>query len=200
MPVLAGVRGTGATADIAVSANGTVIYAPANFSLSSSATVEPVWVTRTGVTTPIDTAWTVGIPSSGTGDARKRLALSPDGHRLSLSILRGGSGVQHDIWVKQLDHAPLTLTRLTFEGNNASPAWTQDGRAVVFASEGSMRSGSVGRRHADGTGDVDTLLKVQRGINYVVITHDTTQFVLGRAGHPPVTSCAGTGAIPSALP
>jgi tRNA A-37 threonylcarbamoyl transferase component Bud32 len=183
-PVLDGVRSNGATADIATSANGTVIYVPGVASSTPSVSVEPIWVTRTGVTTPIDTAWTVGVPSSGTGVADKRLALSPDGHRLALSILRAGSGFEHDIWIKQLDHAPLTLTRLTFEGNNAAPAWTQDGRVVVFASRASMQPGSVRRRRADGTGAEDTLVNLKRGINDVVLTRDTAQFVLGLAGAP----------------
>ena len=75
------------------------------------------------------------------------LALSPDGRQLALSVIEGG---HTDLWIKQLDHGPLT--RLTFEGNiNYRPAWTPDGRSVGFISDRTGRSLPYVAR-ADGSG------------------------------------------------
>ena len=175
MPVLDGVRGSPITSDMTVSANGMVIYVLGG-SAEAAQTVEPVWVTRTGGATPIDTAWMVGIAATAGRNAGKRLAISPDGRRLALNVLHAGSG-DHDVWIKQLDRAPFTLTKITFAGDNANPVWTPNGLSVLYGS-GAHRPASLRRRRADGTGAEDTLLKAPGGIVDVVLTFDTTQFVL----------------------
>jgi serine/threonine-protein kinase len=59
--------------------------------------------------------------------------LSPDGRRLALTV-REGSSV--DIWI--YDPQRDTMTRLTFGGSNQNPAWSPDGRYVVFEGGGGM--------------------------------------------------------------
>jgi serine/threonine-protein kinase len=174
-PVMDGVRvGPTGTVDMAVSANGSAIYVPGS-GRSAIAAVQPVWVTRTGAATPIDTAWTMAFDGNGGNP----LAISADGRRLAVAIDRQGAGTQHDIWIKQLDQAPFTLTKLTFAGDNVGPAWTPDSRMLLFTSAGGNSPGSLRRRRADATGPVDTLLALgAQQIVEVVPTRDTTRFVL----------------------
>jgi serine/threonine-protein kinase len=181
VPVLDGVRIPGSfTADITVSANGTVLYV-AGGALATTGRFQPVWVTRTGATVPVDTGWTVPVTLNQGCSCSGGLALSPDGHRLALSVERGARSGNGDIFVKQLDAVPYALTPLTFTGDGASPVWTADGRSIVYA-EGKGDSDpamAVLRRRADGTGSVDTLMPPgPRGIMEVAATRDSTQFVL----------------------
>ena len=174
-PMMSGVRTSVNAADMVVSANGTAIYV-AGSSGGSNLMVEPVWVTRAGAVTPMDSAWTMNIAQTVNGDA---IALSPDGQRLALTVPRTGLG-DHDIWVKQLDRTSGTLTKLTFEGNNMHPAWTPDGQRVLYAGGGrSLRS-----RRADGTGAVDTLFMSLRGVYSVVLTPDSNTFLLRLSTSP----------------
>jgi hypothetical protein len=179
MPVLEGVRAGASGADMAVSANGTLIYVTGGAVSRSAERYQPVWVTRTGVATAVDTGWTIPLNALGcTCDGG--LALSPDGRRLALNVLR--SGPDGDIYIKQLDATPFALTPLTFKGDNYNPAWTADGRSVLYiGAQGNNAPGSsLFRRRADGTGAVDTLLRSVGGrdIIEVVPTRDTTQFIL----------------------
>jgi serine/threonine-protein kinase len=168
-PMMSGVRTSVNAADMVVSANGTAIYV-AGSSGGSNLMVEPVWVTRAGAATPMDSAWTMNIAQTVNGDA---IALSPDGQRLALTVPRTGL-YGNDIWIKQLDRTSGTVTKLTFEGNNINPRWTPDGQRVLYAGGGrSLRS-----RRADGTGAVDTLFMSLRGVYSVVLTPDSNTFVL----------------------
>ena len=182
-PVLDGVRTGPGGADLAVSANGTLIYVAG----SASGMVEryqPVWITRTGAATAIDSGWTLPLNRTAC-TCIGGLTLSPDGRQLALNVWR--TGVDGDIYIKQLDAAPFAFTPLTFKGNNANPTWTADGRSVMYAeSPTRFTSGNAGgptalvRRRADGTGAVDTLARSTAGRNIIegVPTRDTTQFVL----------------------
>jgi serine/threonine-protein kinase len=168
-PMMSGVRTGINAADMVVSANGTAIYV-AGTSNSGSTLVEPVWVTRAGAVTPMDSAWTMNIAQNLNGNA---IALSPDGQRLALTVARTNSS-QNDIWIKQLDRKLGTLTKLTFEGNNINPVWTPNGQRVLYAGTGrALRS-----RRADGTGAVDTLFMSRHGIYSVVLTPDSNTFIL----------------------
>ena len=168
-PMMSGVRTSVNAADMVVSANGTAIYV-AGSSGGSNLMVEPVWVTRAGTVTPMESAWTMNIAQNLNGNA---IALSPDGQRLALTVPRTGL-YGNDIWIKQLDRTSGTVTKLTFEGNNINPRWTPDGQRVLYAGGGrSLRS-----RRADGTGAVDTLFMSLRGVYSVVLTPDSNTFVL----------------------
>jgi eukaryotic-like serine/threonine-protein kinase len=178
-PVLDGVRiPSCCAADATVSANGTLIYVVGQ-AAAGPVRYQPVWVTRNGTATPIDTAWTIPITQDCTcsGD----ITLSPDGRRLALSVERVAASGNGDVFVKQLDAVPFALMPLTFAGDGASPVWTADGRSIMY-SEGKGDNSQVTallRRRADGTGGVDTLLPPRpRSIIKVVPMPDTTQFIL----------------------
>jgi len=170
--VLTGVRGTPGNADMVVSASGTALYVPGNGMLAVSSDAMPVWVSRSGTATPVDTGWRVGTAFEN----GRTLALSPDGKQLAVMVLR--SGVSSDIWVKQLDRAPFTNTRVTFGGGNANPVWSPDGRSLLFTSGSGERRGFVFRKPADGTGVLDTVVRLARGLNEVVVTPDSTTFLV----------------------
>src|SRR5262249_42393623 len=57
-----------------------------------------------------------------------QLTLSPDGRRLA-GVIADATG--SDVWTVDLDSG--ALTRVTFGGANASPAWTQSG-GLIYAS------------------------------------------------------------------
>ena len=109
-------------------------------------------------------------PQSG-GDAPRRLALvgrsgsvalipgegrvfasprfSPDGRRLALGIIDQAGA--KDVWV--LDIAQRTWSRLTTSGINNRPAWTPDGRRLVYSSNDDLWWIA-----ADGSGRPESLL------------------------------------------
>lgn len=74
-------------------------------------------------------------------------SVSPDGRRLAISVLPGGSN--GDIWVEDLDRG--IRTRLTFgEGDDTGPVWSPDGEWIYFASRGGD-SYDIFRVAADGS-------------------------------------------------
>ena len=97
------------------------------------------WVDRvTGVPRAVDSTW---------DDTEfESFALSPDGSRLAITIGGGGTSLsgasnqaRYDIWLKQMDHGPIS--RLSFGGeDNEDPSWTADGRYVSYCS---LRGGHV---------------------------------------------------------
>jgi serine/threonine-protein kinase len=121
------IRGPGRV-DLAVSKTGLMVYAPGT---GRSALAELVWVGRAGSIEPVDTAWR--RPLIG------RAALSPDGRSAAVTLVNAGVP---QVWVKQLDRGPASL--LT-DAPSGSPAWSPDGRDLIF-----MRDGSVWRGPADG--------------------------------------------------
>jgi len=102
-----------------------------------------VWMSRDGTASEVDPDWT--------GDFLG-IALSPDGTRLAVSERQT---VGQHIWIKQLDRGPVS--RLTFEGSNAEPAWDPNGRSVTFVS---MRTGRsrLFRAPADGSAPSEAML------------------------------------------
>ena len=98
-----------------------------------------VWVDRNGaISRLLDEPGTYANPR-----------LSPDGRRLSLTVLRDGNW---DIWTYDLDRH--VMTRLTFtEALDTEQVWSPDGRELIFSSD---REGSIDalyRKPADGSGE-----------------------------------------------
>jgi len=82
--------------------------------------------------------------------------LSPDGTRLSLTVLRDGNW---DIWVYDLERG--VSTRLTFdEASDTEQIWSPDGEYLVFSSD---RNGAdnLYRKRADGSGELERLTESQ---------------------------------------
>jgi serine/threonine-protein kinase len=79
--------------------------------------------------------------------------LSPDGRLVALSIR---SGPDYNIWIYDLARA--SLSRLTFEGRNAWPVWSHDGRHVIYASNRAGTSWDIYRKSAAGTVAEEALL------------------------------------------
>ena len=172
VPVLNGVQTFSTSADISLSASGTLLYI-AGAAGAGTPEVEPIWVTREGVATLIDSTFSYAV-SSNSG-----IALSPDGTRLAVNTASPGGG---DIWVKELPAGPFT--RLTFEGLNSRPTWTADGRTVMYVSALPPAPGRIAARRADGTGTETILYSGDRDAAEVIPTRDTTRLIV-RVSAPP---------------
>jgi Tol biopolymer transport system component len=103
------------------------------------------WVDRQGTVQPLSDPefW-------GTG------RLSPDAKRVANQIhVTNGKPNAGDIWTWEVERR--TRTRLTFEGENADPIWTPDGKGITF---GADVGGKVGLYSvpADGSGRPQLLL------------------------------------------
>jgi serine/threonine-protein kinase len=90
--------------------------------------------------------------------------LSPDGHRVAITIAGSGSDAltaeQADLWIGELERGTLIL--LTSEGANFSPLWVPDGKHIAFG------SAWAGKRlmyqvAADGSGKPDLLVESKSG-------------------------------------
>jgi len=129
-----------------VSEDGTLAYSAGD---DSEGSVELVWVTRSGVATPVDPGWR--FDPSGAG---ARWSLSPDGSRVALTRLLDGNV---DIWIKQLPDGPVE--RLTFDDqDDRYPVWTPDGQFVRYVRNESGGNYDVWQRRADHTGTPELLL------------------------------------------
>ena len=168
IPVLAGVAVTaGYIADFDVSAAGELVYFGGE-AHGVHERVQPVWVTRTGTTAVIDTAWQFNRPFNG------GLSLSPDGHRLAVAIAGDRTA---DIWIKQLDHGPLS--RLTFEEFlKYRPTWTPDGQAVTYIVDPGNNDAAIYRKRADGSGAPERLFGSDRSVAEALWSRDARWLVL----------------------
>ena len=123
------------SADVAVSARGTLVYATD----AGQGKQELVWVTRDGRAQAVDPDWP--------GDYFGSPALSPDGKWLA--VARVAHAEPMNIWIKRLDRGPSVT--LTLEGNNNfGPAWTPDGRSVTFSSARATGATDLWTERADG--------------------------------------------------
>jgi serine/threonine-protein kinase len=108
------------SADLAVSATGTLIYATG----AGEGKQELAWVTRDGKEEAVDPDWTalyLGGP-----------ALSPDGKSIAEGRIDEVDS-RGNIWIKRLDRSPGR--KLTVGTNDdGQPAWTPDGKSVTFSS------------------------------------------------------------------
>jgi dipeptidyl aminopeptidase/acylaminoacyl peptidase len=99
------------------------------------------------------TAEDVAVPPALYNDVR----IAPDGQRFAVAM--GTSGLA-DIWIYEL--ARKSFTRLTFDGQSATPEWSADSRTVYFATLDAsgvrttfQRKPADGSREAEGVGRVD---------------------------------------------
>ncbi|HYV99456.1 MAG TPA: protein kinase [Gemmatimonadaceae bacterium] len=143
-----------ATSDIALSNNGTLIYAMGG---GGSRQFEPVWITRDGKVTAVDPDWQ--------GPFRNP-AVSADGKLLALTVAEA----ENHIWIKQLDHGPFS--KLTFDGrNNARPAWMGLGHDVLFTSDSKGVLAAFAKR-ADGSAPATQVFSAKTAVNEVEWSRD----------------------------
>ena len=109
----------------------------------------PVWIDRSGHREEIE--------SMPPGDYQTP-SLSRSGDRLAIAV--AGDGQSSDIWIHDLGSG--RRSRLTLEGENTSPVWVDDDRAIVFWSErGGVRR--LYRRPVDGSRDAEPLIEQPHG-------------------------------------
>ena len=125
------------------SADGTLLYAPGAGGRIGEGDRALVWLDRAGNEEPIPAPPRV----YGTPRACRRPATAS---RLDIAADDGTS----DIFVYDL--AREASNRLTFEGWNVNPLWSQDGGGILFTS---LRSAgfNLSRKAANGTGQVERL-------------------------------------------
>ena len=83
--------------------------------------------------------------------------LSPDGGRVvnSISSTAGTRDASSEIWIFDVERR--TRTRLTFDGQNANPIWSPDGRTITYGGSPSGKTGLY-RVAADGSSRPELLL------------------------------------------
>ena len=134
-------EGGSAAANYGVSEEGTLVYLTG---VAPSTRRSLVWVDRQGREEPL------AAPPRSYVYAR----LSPDGTRVALST----TDQQADIWVWEL--ARGTLTRVTFNPDpDLNPAWSHDGKRLLFSSVLGGTLSNVFWQAADGTGSPERLIE-----------------------------------------
>ena len=150
--ILQGVAGDETTGVVhfAIADDGTLAYVPG----SPGANMRRIaWVDRSGKVQPVN------LEPAQYNDVR----LSPDSTRAAVLVGSSGSG---DVWVYDLARA--TSTRLTFNGRNATPIWSRDGKSIYYIEMDPTAAGKslVKRKPADGSRDAETLVALD-GTAYI---------------------------------
>ncbi|MEO8502503.1 MAG: protein kinase [Acidobacteriota bacterium] len=133
---VAGVPASGVV-HFGVGEDGTLIYAERDPQASE---LEVVWISATGE------ARTIALPH---GEYRQ-FQFSPDGKRVATAVGPGG-GRGGDIWILEL--ASGALSKLTFDGHSWSPAWSRDGKSVIYTTSLASGAEEFRIRPADGSED-----------------------------------------------
>jgi eukaryotic-like serine/threonine-protein kinase len=162
--LLEGMRNGGFEANLATSAEGTLVYV----SGGAAGLERAFWVGRDGAATPVDPAW----DPQGTLNS---VAVSPDGKALAVGLVRGAA---EDIWVKQLPAG--TFSRVTFgDSIHNRVSWAADGKSVLYLA-GSQSSGVPAVTRADGTGTPRLLYRGPMGFGQATSSRDGRWLLLRR--------------------
>jgi len=146
--------------DLTVSNDGTLWY---RTDPKAAPQRDVVWAGRDGKISEIDPAWLDDITNP---------ALSPDGTRVAVSI---PEVLGRNIWVKELKPSG-TLTKLTFEGSNSSPWWSDGGRSIRFVES----HDGILEVPADGSGAPQVLLADARTLGAMGVIRRGTGSTDGR--------------------
>ena len=159
-----GVEVGGFSTNLALSSTGTLVYTTG----AATRTRQPVWVTRDGRETPVDSSWE---PPG----AIASMAIGPDGRSLAVEMIQNGNST---LWIKQIPTGPFS--RLTFgDTANLRPTWSADGRSLIYIGNAGTNGGSLMSRRADGTGTAQMLARSPFSWAQVRETRDG-KWVLGR--------------------
>ncbi len=169
------VRQAGFGVDLGLSKAGTMVYTTG----ASEASRTMVWAERDGRLSPVDTGWK--LPGVVTA-----MGLSPDGKAVVVALQHESKS---DVWVKQLPAGPFS--RITFgDSSQIRPAWSADGRSVVYLVDPGNGGGIPYIRHADGTGPAERLLATALQFGQILQSSDGKWLILRR-----VASDQGNGDI-----
>ena len=177
VPLVSGVFITGnGVPRFSLNAQGTLAY----WEGQANSGAELVWVGRDGAAVPVDPGWTFN-PGAG----NRGWSLSPDGTKVAVRIQTGAG---NDIWIKELDHGPLT--RLTFwSGEDRDPNWLPDSRTVTFLSSMPIGSDTLGvgdfnlwRQVADGSRPAELVYDHEVSITEAELAPDGASVVLRSTG------------------
>jgi Tol biopolymer transport system component len=147
VPVVEGVRraafGTYATAALAVSSTGSLVFIPGPVTTLSGQS-DLALSDRTGTAQPLK------VPPN----AYEYPRVSPDGKRIAVGSDDGKEAI---VWIYDVSGA-TAIRRLTVGGRNRVPVWSADGAHVAFQSD---REGDLGVwwQRADGTTPAERLTK-----------------------------------------
>ena len=162
-----GLRGFFRTADLLITGDGTLVYAPDD-SWPGGNSGELMWVARDGRAVPVAPGWTT---------AALFPTLSPDDNQVALSIRDESGNLQ--LWVRDLERG--TATKLTHRfAINWRPSWQADSRSLMYLST-RTRAGEVLLRRLDGADDDSLVLTRQSEISEAMTTADG-QWIVYRQG------------------
>ncbi len=146
--------------DAVVAADGTLAYVSGGAG-GAGPQRTLVWVTRQGQETAI------AAPPRAYVYPR----IAPDG----ASVVLWGTDQENDLW--RWDVTRTTLTRLTFDAAvDGHPAWTPDGRRLIFSSERAGARNLYGQA-ADGTGTVERLTESPNQQHGAAVSPDGTRVI-----------------------
>jgi len=166
VPVLEGVsQGLSGAGKLAVSRNGWAVYVEA-----STRQRRLTLVDRRGIASPI------AAEPQAYSDPR----ISPNGRDVVVTVLRPGGGLAGDIWVLNLARA--TRSRVTFEGLDQFPDWSDDGQRVVY---NTLRGGNGVYWKPVGGGSSELLADSGgKQIFEAIVTHDARRVIYRVGGIP----------------
>jgi serine/threonine-protein kinase len=161
-----GVEVGGFSTNLSLSGTGTLVYTTGG----AARVRRPVWVSRAGTESPVDSTWQP--PGTILG-----FSLSPDARALAVELDQSGNSA---IWIKQIPSGPFS--RLTFgDTSNLRPAWSADGRSLVYIGNAGVNGGSVMSRRADGTGTAQLLVRSPFAFAQALETPDGKWFLVRRS-------------------
>jgi len=153
-------RDTSEAGEFTLSAD-TLAYIPTNPQWYAS---RLVWVDRHGVSKPLPAPL----------QAYQEPAISPDGHRVAVSV----AGPSYGVWI--YDIARTTLTALSSSGSSQAPMWTPDSKSVVYRAT-RMGSRNLFQRTADGSGEEVRLATSENVQTPGTFTADGKQLIFAEA-------------------
>jgi serine/threonine-protein kinase len=188
LPLFTGVGIEGqVSADLAVSRSGTLVYAPGTGVGSQSEAGQPVWVTRSGGTSPVDPDWRGLIRSA---------RFSRDGTRVAYDV--GRPGGQPGVELKELDRGPRQL--LSAEGiTGLRPTWAADQERIVFISLTTNGERSFDVRRADAATRVEPFLAPETGLAQEIEFSPDGRWLVVRVGGDMYIQATEPGSEPESL-
>jgi len=151
VPGVAGDRTTGAV-HFSVAADGSLAYVPG----MGTTEARWVWADRRGQLQPLPLA------AGSYADPQ----ISPDGSKVALVVIANDT---RDIWIHNF--STKTFTRLTFGGQNWTPAWSADGTQIFYTAAANTNATMVMRRPADGSADAVPIARID-GEAYLTDVHE----------------------------